>query len=213
MTTITKPAALNFLGATARILASGGGSASSTWTSRPARCRPLHVHHNEDEGFYVLGGELTLYLPGESVTLRAGDFFLAPRGVPHAYEVGPDGARTLVSSAPSGFERFVTAVAALDEVDPGDAHRASPPSTASRSSALPARGPSQRAPASFSTCAAAKFAAASASAGSAPRSREASQPAVNASPAPVESTCAGAGLAARARRARRRTTARRPRRA
>ena len=58
------------------------------------------------------------YLPGESVTLRAGDFFLAPRGVPHAYEVGPDGCRTLVSSAPSGFEQFVIAVAGLDEVSP-----------------------------------------------------------------------------------------------
>jgi uncharacterized cupin superfamily protein len=79
---------------------------------------PLHVHHNEDEGFYVLGGELTLYLPGESVTLRAGDFFLAPRGVPHAYEAGPDGARTLVTSAPSGFERFVVAVGALEELSP-----------------------------------------------------------------------------------------------
>ena len=79
---------------------------------------PLHVHRNEDEGFYVLGGELTLYLPGDSVTLRAGEFFLAPRGVPHTYEVGADGARVLVSSVPSGFERFVADVAALDAVDP-----------------------------------------------------------------------------------------------
>ena len=41
---------------------------------------------------------MALYLPGESVTLRSGEFFLAPRAVPHAYEVGPDGARALVSS-------------------------------------------------------------------------------------------------------------------
>jgi hypothetical protein len=58
------------------------------------------------------------YLPGESVTLRAGEFFLAPRDIPHAYEVGADGARVLVSSAPSGFERFVAEVADLDAVDP-----------------------------------------------------------------------------------------------
>ena len=43
---------------------------------------PLHVHRDEDEGFYVLAGALTLYLPGESVTLGSGDFFLAQHGVP-----------------------------------------------------------------------------------------------------------------------------------
>jgi quercetin dioxygenase-like cupin family protein len=118
MTTITKPAELNFLGATARILSSGGALGLVHMDQPAGDMPPLHVHRNEDEGFYVLGGELTLFLPGESVTLRAGDFFLASRGVPHAYEAGPDGARTLVSSAPSGFERFVLAVAALDEGSP-----------------------------------------------------------------------------------------------
>ena len=118
MTTIAQPDAIDFLGATARVLA-GGGTLGLVHMDTPAGdMPPLHVHHNEDEGFYVLGGELTLYLPGESVTLRSGDFFLAPRGVPHAYEAGPDGARTLVSSTPSGFERFVEAVGALDELSP-----------------------------------------------------------------------------------------------
>src|SRR4051794_28825429 len=56
---------------------------------------PLHVHRDVDEGFYCLGGEITLYLPGESATLRAGDFILAPRGIPHSYEVGPDGCQIL----------------------------------------------------------------------------------------------------------------------
>ncbi len=118
MTTVTQPEPVNFLGATARVLATGG-ALGLVYMDKPAgEMPPLHLHHNEDEGFYVLDGELTLFLPGESVTLRAGEFFLAPRGVPHAYEVGPDGVRTLVSSAPSGFERFVAEVAALEEVDP-----------------------------------------------------------------------------------------------
>jgi quercetin dioxygenase-like cupin family protein len=118
MTTVTQPAPIDFLGATARVLA-GGGSLGLVHMDKPAGdMPPLHVHHNEDEGFYVLGGELTLFLPGESVTLRPGEFFLAPRGVPHSYEAGPEGARTLVSSAPAGFEQFVMAVAALDELSP-----------------------------------------------------------------------------------------------
>ena len=118
MTTITQPEAIDFLGATARVLATGGALGLVHMDTLAGDMPPLHVHHNEDEGFYVLGGELTLFLPGESVTLHPGDFFLAPRGVPHSYEAGPDGARTLVSSAPSGFERFVLAVAALDELSP-----------------------------------------------------------------------------------------------
>lgn len=118
MTTITQPATLDFLGAPTRVLATGGGFGLVHLDVPAGDMPPLHVHRNEDEGFYCLGGEITLYLPGESVTLHAGDFFLAPRDIPHAYEAGPEGARMLVSSTPSGLERFVIAVAALEEISP-----------------------------------------------------------------------------------------------
>ena len=69
---------------------------------------PLHVHPEQDEGFYVLDGELSLYLAGgEERLVRAGEFFLAPRGVPHSYRAGDTGARALVQSSPAGFEAFV----------------------------------------------------------------------------------------------------------
>ncbi len=42
---------------------------------------PLHRH--QDEGFYVLEGELSLWAGDEHVVLRAGQFANAPRGVPH----------------------------------------------------------------------------------------------------------------------------------
>jgi quercetin dioxygenase-like cupin family protein len=77
-------------------------------TMPPGDEPPLHVHHDHDEGFYVLSGELTLFLPGGAErTLRAGEFALAPRGVPHTYRAGETGARVLVSSSPAGFEAFV----------------------------------------------------------------------------------------------------------
>jgi quercetin dioxygenase-like cupin family protein len=79
---------------------------------------PLHVHHANDEGFYVLDGEVTVFQPGTEVTLRAGEFFLARREIPHSYRVGAAGARCLVASSPAGFERFVLAVAALPEPTP-----------------------------------------------------------------------------------------------
>ena len=61
---------------------------------------------------------LTLYAPGEQLTLRPGDYLLAPRGVPHTYRVGEQPARWLVTSLPAGFERFVAAVSELDAPDP-----------------------------------------------------------------------------------------------
>lgn len=109
----------DFLGARARVLHSGEGYGLVQLSGMPAGdMPPLHVHHDEDEGFYVLEGEITLFSPGVEVTLRAGEFSLASRGVPHTYRVGPEGAGALVSSVGGGFERFVAAVGALDEVTP-----------------------------------------------------------------------------------------------
>lgn len=107
---------IDFLGTRARVLAEGLVEALEV----PAGdMPPLHVHHTHDEGFYVLSGEVTLYTPDEEVTLRAGDFFLAPRGVPHVYRVSNDGpASWLATSIPSGFERFVADVGRLEQQDP-----------------------------------------------------------------------------------------------
>jgi quercetin dioxygenase-like cupin family protein len=79
---------------------------------------PLHVHHAQDEGFLLLEGELSLFLPGREIALKPGEFVLAPRGVPHTYQVGDAPARCLVLSSPAGFEGFVRDVAALDELTP-----------------------------------------------------------------------------------------------
>jgi quercetin dioxygenase-like cupin family protein len=75
---------------------------------------PLHVHHADDEGFYVLEGELTLWVGDEQHILRAGESVLAPRGVPHTLRVGHRDARWLVTSTPAGFEDFVRAVGSTE---------------------------------------------------------------------------------------------------
>jgi quercetin dioxygenase-like cupin family protein len=79
-------------------------------TNSPGDWPPLHVHHDQDETWYVLEGEITVYTPGAERVLRAGDFLLAPRGVPHTYRTGDEGARTIVQSSPAGFAAFVEAV-------------------------------------------------------------------------------------------------------
>src|SRR3712207_3623065 len=45
---------------------------------------PLH-HHDFDETFYVLEGELTFQLEDELFTRKAGELAFAPRGVPHTF--------------------------------------------------------------------------------------------------------------------------------
>ena len=75
---------------------------------------PLHVHRDVDEGFYVIEGELTVWAGDDVTVLNAGDFVLAPRGVPHTIKNTAAGdTRVLVTSTPAGFEDFVRAYGTL----------------------------------------------------------------------------------------------------
>jgi mannose-6-phosphate isomerase-like protein (cupin superfamily) len=89
-----------------------GSETNDAWSMHEVTCPggdmpPLHVHHRDDEAFYVLVGELTLFVGDRKLQLGAGDCAVAPRGVPHTYRVESDGARVLVVNSPAGFERFV----------------------------------------------------------------------------------------------------------
>ncbi|MDO8189313.1 cupin domain-containing protein [Conexibacter sp. JD483] len=56
---------------------------------------PLHVHNDEDEAFYLLAGALRFRSGDGEFDVAPGDFVLVPRGTPHAFKVGPEGAHTL----------------------------------------------------------------------------------------------------------------------
>ncbi len=114
---------LNFLGSRCRVLATseatnGKYGLVDMIEVAAGDMPPLHVHHTHDEGFLLLEGKLSLFLPDREVVLRPGEFVLAPRGVPHTYQVGDSPARWLVLSTPAAFEQFVADVAALDDVTP-----------------------------------------------------------------------------------------------
>jgi len=66
---------------------------------------PLHMHHNEDETFYILEGQVTMF-GDERIDLEAGDYVFVPRGVVHAYLVRSERARMLVTISPSGTEQL-----------------------------------------------------------------------------------------------------------
>jgi mannose-6-phosphate isomerase-like protein (cupin superfamily) len=67
---------------------------------------PIHVHHNEDEAWYVLDGHMTFHVDGAAYEAGSGSFVLAPQGVPHTFTVDVEPTRVLVFAAPSGFEHF-----------------------------------------------------------------------------------------------------------
>jgi mannose-6-phosphate isomerase-like protein (cupin superfamily) len=51
----------------------------------PRFIAPLHVHHEDDEAWYVLAGELTVRAGPRDFHLGVGGAVLVPRGVPHTY--------------------------------------------------------------------------------------------------------------------------------
>ena len=73
----------------------------------PNLATPLHVHHVEDEGFYVLEGSVTITVGDADVELTPGQHAYGPHGIPHRFVVGPDGARMLWVLTPGGFENLV----------------------------------------------------------------------------------------------------------
>lgn len=87
----------------------GGALGLVEFTHPPGFATPRHVHHTEDEAFYVLEGAMRGYCGDQAWRATAGSFIWLPRGIPHGYAVeGDEPLRTLAMSLPAGFERFVT---------------------------------------------------------------------------------------------------------
>ena len=86
--------ALWFLGGLATVKASaettGGRVAVIEHLAPRGSGSPLHVHHREDEWFYVLEGELTFWVGGEVIVAPAGSFVFGPRDIPHTFIVSSD---------------------------------------------------------------------------------------------------------------------------
>ena len=101
-----------WLGGLATIKATGkqtGGRYTLVEVLDPEGEGPLHVHHREDEGFWVLEGELTFEIGEETIKASPGSFVFGPKDVPHRYTVESGPARLLYILSPSGFEEFIYA--------------------------------------------------------------------------------------------------------
>ena len=74
----------------------------------PGFASPYHVHHREDESFYVLRGRVAFVCDGKWLTAGPGDFVFGPKKIPHGFKVtGTAPAQILLLVSPGGFERFI----------------------------------------------------------------------------------------------------------
>jgi quercetin dioxygenase-like cupin family protein len=63
----------------------GGQLAVVEVTEPPGAQAPLHVHHREDEAFWVLDGEVTFEVGDTTFEATSGDFAFGPRDIPHRF--------------------------------------------------------------------------------------------------------------------------------
>lgn len=69
---------------------------------------PYHVHHREDELWYVLAGEVRFVSGATSIVVPQGGIAFLPRDIPHGFQVmGERAARMLCVTTPAGFEAFI----------------------------------------------------------------------------------------------------------
>lgn len=70
---------------------------------------PPHIHHQEEEGFYPLDGEMEVKCGDKTWTVGPGDFALLPREIPHSFTVSQDSSASMLQlSWPGQFERFAS---------------------------------------------------------------------------------------------------------
>src|SRR5258707_11106632 len=68
---------------------------------------PPHVHSREEEGFYILEGEITFHVGEKRIVATAGMFANMPVGTPHSFKNESNrSAKMLISVAPGGLEKM-----------------------------------------------------------------------------------------------------------
>ena len=94
-------------------------------TEHPGAEAPLHVHRRDDEGFWVLEGDVTFEVGDTIIEASAGDYVFGPRDIPHRFTVGDQGCRMLFILVPGGIEDVIRATS-----EPAPRRTLPPPSDA-----------------------------------------------------------------------------------
>lgn len=85
----------------------GGAFFMAEVSVSPGGGNPPHIHHREEETFYLQEGTLTIHVGGKTLNASPGDFVCLPRGVAHSFEnIGNVEAKFLLVAVPAGLEKF-----------------------------------------------------------------------------------------------------------
>jgi quercetin dioxygenase-like cupin family protein len=85
---------------------SGGASFTEQVDIGPGNGPPPHIHHLEDEQFYILEGDLTFQITGHTFQVSEGDYLYIPRQTVHSFKNGAKPASVLATFTPAGIEGF-----------------------------------------------------------------------------------------------------------
>jgi quercetin dioxygenase-like cupin family protein len=72
--------------------------------ARRGNVPPPHIHHREDETFYVLEGEVVVSVGDRTIKGTAGTMFFLPRDVAHSFTIESEQSRMLILLTPAGLE-------------------------------------------------------------------------------------------------------------
>ncbi len=81
----------------------------------PGKGTPLHVHHLQDEVFYVVEGKYYFQVGEDKYQLTAGDSIFLPMKIPHAWtQISKKGKMTVLFQPAGKMEDFFVTLAAMD---------------------------------------------------------------------------------------------------
>ncbi len=83
----------------------GGSYTTMEATVPPEEGANPHFHADEEERFYVLDGELTFEVDGQTIEVGTGDLLHVPRGVVHSFRNGDREAKLLATLRPRHRDR------------------------------------------------------------------------------------------------------------
>ena len=74
---------------------------------KPKSGPPPHIHHKEDEAFYILDGTFSFLNGDQQINAEAGSFIYIPKGTLHTFQnISDREGRLLVVITPAGLEDF-----------------------------------------------------------------------------------------------------------
>jgi len=74
--------------------------------ARKGNVPPPHIHHREDEIFYVLEGEIVVSVGDRTIKGTPGTMVFLPRDVAHSFTIESEESRMLILLTPAGLERW-----------------------------------------------------------------------------------------------------------